>query len=144
EASETALVRAHVASCADCARELGAYAAQAARLRDAGGRSAPRTSGVDLWDGIQERLARPEPARRGLLIRFAAPLAAAAALVVSVGTWWAVSPSAWGGFASPAPPGSQQPLTPQAEITRPIVKAPRVRPHVPVIVVSESGGDAIP
>ncbi len=91
DTNETALVREHVACCAECAAELGVYAAQAAvftQVRE--GREK-----VDLFSGIQAKLAQPEP--RGELVRVgfggrALFAAAAAGVVIAFGVFSLLQP----------------------------------------------------
>ncbi|MBI3725306.1 hypothetical protein HY251_15345 [bacterium] len=127
EPSEAALVREHVASCAACAADLGVYVAQAARFQ-AVREERPR---VDLWEGIQRRLAEPEPAR---VIAFTSAdrslrraLAVAAGLVLAFG-FFAYERGAFRG--SPA----EQPLSPDVASKEP---TPAPTNNAPVLVKHE-------
>jgi hypothetical protein len=86
--SEAEGVREHVASCTACAAELGVFLAQAARFAQL------RTGrpSVDLFSGIREKLARPEPVTPELVtnvvafpLRRVAFAAAAAGVAIAIG-----------------------------------------------------------
>lgn len=90
ESAEAETVREHVATCAACAAELGAYAAQTARFAAAReGRRAPK---LDLWEGVRAELAKPAEAPvlafPGTFARRA--FAAAAAIALLAGTFLAL------------------------------------------------------
>ena len=81
--AEAAGVDAHVASCAECARELSWLRAEAQLMRR---RPAPQVS-PELWDRVQQRVHAPIPisrARRRTWVGAAVAVAAAAALAVVV------------------------------------------------------------
>ena len=107
DATNEAAVRAHVASCAECAADL-----EAARFL------APRTAALprekpadrDLWVGIEARLGRTGHGPRGT----GRVLALAAALLLAVGAgWWLRGITS---SVPPFPPSRAEPLPYEAEV----------------------------
>jgi hypothetical protein len=91
DTNETAMVREHVARCTECAAELGVYASQAAvfaQVRE--GREK-----VDLFSGIQAKLAQPEARGEIVRVTFGARAlfaAAAAGVVIAFGLFSLLQP----------------------------------------------------
>jgi hypothetical protein len=128
EPGESALVSEHVAGCAACAAELGQFVAQAARFAQV---RESRSASVDLWQGIQSKLAEPRlaPVTSFPLMKRGRSVAAAAAIAALLGVF------AWNNRTA-APP-VEQPIA-RTEIKQPI--APKVStPQAPAVAVRNKG-----
>jgi hypothetical protein len=116
EPGESALVTEHVAACPLCAAELGMFVAQAARFQQV---REGRSTRVDLWAGIQSKLAQPAlaPVTSFALLTRGRAVAAAAAVLALVGLF------AW----------SNRSGAPTEPTTNVAVKAPTAPLTVPVV-----------
>lgn len=125
DSNEVGEVREHVARCGECAAELGVFAAQAAVFAQV--REGRKAETVDLFGGIQAKLAQPAPRGEVVRLQFGvrALFAAAAAGVVV----------AFGLFAFAQKPVDKS----EGSLAHEQPKAPPIKPTMPEVKPSGTG-----